>query len=140
MEIREIKKSDLPMLAKLDSSIFKDCEEIHSLKMFEHGYKIRIKEASLAIIENNVLIGAIFVEKRHSFSSPNSAFVTSFFLTESNTGKGFGSKLMSASIDALKKKGFTHITLLVHPENKRGIKFYEKFGFTLSRLNYSKEL
>ncbi|WP_051654714.1 ribosomal protein S18-alanine N-acetyltransferase [Persephonella sp. IF05-L8] len=56
-------------------------------------------------------------------------------------GKGVGKYVMSWFIDLCKQKGINNIWLEVSQNNKKAIRFYESFGFTLQdiRKNYYKD-
>lgn len=55
--------------------------------------------------------------------------VYSLYLLPGCVGKGYGKALMQRSICELQKLGFQDIFLWVLEENKRAIRFYERFGF-----------
>ncbi len=140
MEIREITKSDLPILAKMDSEIFKDSKSDHVVALFKNALKNSIPGSSLVAEENKEIIGAIVVEKGSSFSHPLSAYVRSFFIAPLHQNKGVGKSLMSASLEAMKKNDITFVYLETFIDSKRAIGFYEKMGFSLNRYRYAKEL
>ena len=56
-------------------------------------------------------------------------------------GKGIGKYVMSWFIDLCKQKGINNIWLEVSQNNKKAIRFYEDFGFTIQdiRKNYYKD-
>ncbi|WP_297454099.1 ribosomal protein S18-alanine N-acetyltransferase [Persephonella sp.] len=56
-------------------------------------------------------------------------------------GKGIGKHIMNWFIDLCKQKGINNIWLEVSQNNKKAIRFYEDFGFTIQdiRKNYYKD-
>lgn len=50
---------------------------------------------------------------------------------------GIGHKLLDTLISHLREKGLSGVMLTVNAENKKGIAFYEKYGFTLIEKGHS---
>jgi ribosomal protein S18 acetylase RimI-like enzyme len=45
-------------------------------------------------------------------------------------GRGLGRLLMEASLQALRVRNFTHVSLTVTSGNERAVQLYEKLGFS----------
>ncbi len=63
------------------------------------------------------------------------AYLTMLAVSSDNQGMGIGSILLKASIENLKRKGFSNYKLEVKKQNFKAIKFYESFGFNVLEEN-----
>ncbi|MDD5171599.1 MAG: GNAT family N-acetyltransferase [Candidatus ainarchaeum sp.] len=133
MRIRKIASSDLRALAKLDAEVFGDTSEKQALVVFRDLTKTRISEACLLAEVDGDIIGAIFTERKITFTT-DSAYIGSVFVKKEWQGKGVGKTLMDRCLEALKKKGVKNVSLTVAPKNRAAILLYKKYGFKLHRL------
>lgn len=79
------------------------------------------------ILENNVPLGYMSVDLLSE-----TLFLSKFYITKSERGKGYGRKMI-AYLEALaKEKNLNKIALTVNKYNTRSIKMYEKVGFVIS--------
>ena len=83
----------------------------------------------MVCIENGEYIGTSSFGKSRFENYPDAGEVISIYLLPDYMGKGYGSKLMDAVINELRKQGFIEVFLWVLEENKRARQFYEKYGF-----------
>lgn len=84
---------------------------------------------TLVMLENNEIIGiSSFCESRFP-EFKGMGEIISIYLLPQYIGKGYGTALLRAAIDELKKSGYNEIFLWVLEENYSARKFYEKNGF-----------
>lgn len=84
---------------------------------------------TLIMLENNEIIGtSSFCESRFP-EFKGMGEIISIYLLPQYIGKGYGTALLRAAIDELKKSGYNEIFLWVLEENYPARKFYEKNGF-----------
>jgi ribosomal protein S18 acetylase RimI-like enzyme len=133
MKIRTIRRADLPALARLNARIFRDISAKQALLVFRHSFSGRVDGACLVAVEGSELVGAIFCEKKLT-QYPNSAYITAFFISKKQQGKGIGKALMGASLQAMKKRGITNVSLTVSSRNRRAHALYRQAGFKPFRL------
>ncbi|MHA2027764.1 MAG: N-acetyltransferase family protein [Candidatus Kariarchaeaceae archaeon] len=62
---------------------------------------------------------------------PNRMMISRIYLLPEYIGKGIGSKLLTKSEEWIQAKGFNKYYLYVHKDNKIGLNFYMRQGFTL---------
>lgn len=128
MLIRKMKRPDLPILAKMNSEIFRDTDKKQAFVALRHSFNGGIGSACLVAEENGKIAGAIFVEKKTTFYR-NAAYISSFFLAKNARGKGLGKTLFSACLAAMKKRGITSVSITVEEKNKKALSLYRKAGF-----------
>ncbi len=79
------------------------------------------------ILDDNVPLGYMSVEPLH-----DTLFLSKFYVTEAERGKGYGRKMI-AYLEALaQKKDLNKISLTVNKYNRESIAMYEKVGFVIS--------
>ena len=139
MNIREMEQDDIPALARLNCSIFKDTDESLAGRVFSDSFGKRVEGASLVAEDNGSIIGAIIAERKTTFY-PKAAGIKSFFVMEEYRGRGIGKMLLAKCLAALKGAGIESVSLTVDPDNKGAISVYEDEGFGLFRLKYLKRL
>ena len=84
---------------------------------------------TLIMLENDEIIGtSSFCESRFP-DFQRMGEIISIYLLPQYIGKGYGTQLLHAAIEELKKSGYNEIFLWVLEENYPAIKFYEKNGF-----------
>lgn len=84
---------------------------------------------TLIMLEDNEIIGtSSFCESRFS-EFQGMGEIISIYLLPQHIGKEYGTHLLHAAINELKKLGYHKIFLWVLEENYPAIKFYEKNGF-----------
>ena len=85
------------------------------------------KHAILVVEEESTLIGLsdfwVYPEFIHGGQS---AYLNNFFITEKHRRKGIGSKLLSETINEIKKKNAVALHISVLPENIMAQNFYKK--------------
>jgi ribosomal protein S18 acetylase RimI-like enzyme len=133
MKIRKTRRADLPALARLNAKLFRDISVKQALLVFQHSLSKRVDGACLVAEDNGKCEGAIFCEKKLT-QYPNSAYITAFFVSKWQQGKGVGKALFSACLSAMKKKGITNASLTVSGKNRRALTLYKKAGFKPFRL------
>ncbi|MCL2014838.1 MAG: GNAT family N-acetyltransferase [Defluviitaleaceae bacterium] len=63
-----------------------------------------------------------------------------FLIDEKYQGKGYGSAALAEILQYAKNSNFEEIFLLMYPENKAAVKFYEKAGFYLTGKSQDEEV
>ena len=133
MKIRKMTRADLPKLARMTSSIFKEPCPNHVLLWLSESFKKRIDGACLVAEDKGKPVGAIFGEIMLT-TQPGTARVREFFVARGYRGKGIGKELMARCLEAMKNKGMKSASLLVREKNARALKLYQKAGFKKFRL------
>lgn len=139
MRIREMRRDDVPALAKLNCIVFRDTEEERAAAVFSNSFMNRVEGSCLVAEDDGEIIGAIIAERKTTFY-PNAAGIKSFFVMEGCRGKGIGKALLQKCLFSLKEAGIESVSLAVDPDNKEAISVYENAGFGLFRLKYLKRL
>ena len=83
----------------------------------------------MVCIENGEYIGTSSFGKSRFEKYPDAGEVISIYFLPDYLGKGYGSKLMAAVINELRKQGYKEVFLWTLEENKKARRFYENFGF-----------
>ena len=138
MEIRKIRKTDLPSLAAINSSLYRHTTKGQSLLALKNSFKNRIEGACLVAQDGKELAGAIFAEKKITFT-PNSGYIYSIFVSKKWQGRGLGKLLLKQCLEAAKKKGITNISILFDEKNNVAARLYKNAGFKPFRLMYLKK-
>jgi len=79
------------------------------------------------ILDDNVPLGYMSVDI-HS----ETLFLSKFYVTEAERGKGYGRKIIAYLETLAKEKNLNKIALTVNKYNTGSIKMYEKVGFVIS--------
>ncbi len=133
MRIRTMKPADLHPLAKINAGIYPETTPALALRTLKLAFKNKIPGAALVAEEDGGLAGAIFIEKRITFTA-HAAYVHSIFVEKTRRGKGIGRKLMARGLRAAKRHGVKSLSLGVEGENCPAMRLYKKFGFRPFRL------
>jgi GNAT superfamily N-acetyltransferase len=92
-----------------------------------------LKNGFAAIAEaDGLAIGYIVGSKLPPYpyrTTKRTAELGNMFIVKGYRKKGIGTKLIRAFIEWCKKEGYNHIEIEAFSANKKGIKFYRKFGF-----------
>ena len=84
---------------------------------------------NMVCIENGEYIGTSSFGRSRFEEYPDSGEVITIYLLPEYMGKGYGSKLMDAVMNELRKQGYKEVFLWVLEDNIRARRFYENFGF-----------
>ena len=115
------------MLVALKGGVVVGCAGLeHSGKGF---IKISFREAVRTLGLNAFLIVIFHFVMIFSRASPCQVHVQALAVSEKERGKGIGSKLLEASIDYARSKGFSQVKLEVTDTNPRARRLYERIGF-----------
>ena len=119
--IRQATILDIPNLAELN----KECLPIY-YDYFQHLTFIMSSSNLVLVVEhNNLIIGYLIGE--YNYNNTNNFHILSIGVLEKYRSKGIGKKL----IDNI---NINNITLYVHTLNEKGINFYKRNGFTITKL------
>lgn len=106
-----------------------------------------ISADSIFVAENeiNVVVGymiAIIKPERKSIGTVSRKYLSIevIVVDESYRRKGIGTEFLKFSEKLAKEANCTDLYLTVNEENKEGINNYEKFGFKVKNIAYSKKL
>ena len=83
----------------------------------------------MVCIENGEYIGTSGFGRSRFEEYPDSGEVISIYFLPDYMGKGYGSKLMDAVMNELRKQGYKEVFLWVLEDNSRARRFYENYGF-----------
>ncbi len=133
VEIRRIRKSDLPELAKQFCSIWKEHKEKQVLKVWRRDLAKGVRGANLIALEGGKKVGVVMTEKLRIEIS-GAARITELFVEKGHRGKGIGSRLMKESLNAMKNAGMRNVSIMVSRKNKTALALYRAAGFKDFRL------
>lgn len=133
MRIRRMRRADLPALARMNCKIYPKDSLRQTKIAFCYSLKNQVPGACLVAEEDGKPLGAIFAEKKLTFS-PRAAYIKAFFVAEGHRDKGVGTKLFSACMAAMKKNKVKSVSLTVDKKNKKAFSLYRQAGFKPFRL------
>lgn len=87
-------------------------------------YLQRNPATSFVAVENGVIVGAI-----QAGHDGYRGFIHHTAVSESHRGKGIGTKLVNAALEAIGNEGINKVVLVVFKSNSTGNSFWEKQGF-----------
>ena len=117
----------------------KDNKKVHKINQasleisFQYYYDLfhqREPELFLVAEHENEIIGFILVKNGINFGESSTALIYAIAVTPQYRSLGVGEQLINAICEILHKKQIKKLFLHVRVENKRGILFYERLGFT----------
>ncbi|MDA0874969.1 MAG: GNAT family N-acetyltransferase, partial [Bacteroidetes bacterium] len=91
--------------------------------------RLHERESLLVLLEKGMLQGWGIVKFYSDRPGYARACETSLFLRRSETGRGLGSRLQAALLDAAAAAGFHHIVVKIWAANASSIAMHRKFGF-----------
>ncbi len=87
-----------------------------------------------ALDKDGELIGELYaffdLEDKDFADGETTAYLCAFRVKKEYRGRGYGSRLMTAVLTALKESGFHRATIGVGCDEPRNISLYRRFGFT----------
>lgn len=98
-------------------------------------YLQRNPNTSFVAVENSKIVGAIL-----SGHDGYRGFIHHTAVSSSHRGKGIGTKLVNAAIDAIRNEGINKVVLVVFKTNALGNSFWEKQGFAAREDLYYRDL
>lgn len=98
-------------------------------------YLQRNPNTSFVSIENGEIVGAIL-----SGHDGYRGFIHHTAVSELHRGKGIGTKLVNAAIEAIRKEGINKVVLVAFKTNFLGNSFWEKQGFAVREDLYYRDL
>ena len=113
--------------------------EVHCLDEFFEG---RMPGCALLIAEQDgERLGFAFVEPHVDyFTQAEHAHLGMIAVTEAAQGTGAAAALLAAAEQWARSRGYTTLTLNVFAGNERARAFYEKHGFDVETVRYTKAL
>lgn len=137
IRIREASANDAAAVAAiLNESITKRdatmiLDEVSHQEMAEKITGLRAGETLLVLEEEDVIQGWGIVKYYSDRPGYARTCETSVFIRRSQTGRGLGSRLQSALLDAARKADFHHVLVRIWAANEASIAMHAKFGFTV---------
>lgn len=130
MEIELVQGVDLVLLrrlVKLEADTFGTggLNEWHLVPLIRHGRVYIAKE-------NQTAVGLI--QYMRDWNRPHRAYLSGVSIAREARGRGLGTKLIRASLQALGPDDIKEVELTVAPDNKAAIRVYEKLGFATKGL------
>ncbi len=129
MKIRSATPSDVEEILKLGKQVneFKVSEEVITFWPKEILLNIVKSETDLLIVaEEEKIQGFIIINSNFIFKK---ATIENIFVRRRFRGKGLAEKLLSYSIEELKKKGCGYVCAMVETDNPKSLNFFEKSNF-----------
>ncbi len=114
--------------------------EVRCLDEFFDG---RMPGCALVIAEDEhgTTVGFTFLEPHVDyFSGDRHGHIGMIAVSEGAEGTGVGSLLMNAAEDWARENGYAKLTLNVFESNRRARDLYERFGYSVETLRYTKAL
>jgi GNAT superfamily N-acetyltransferase len=114
--------------------------EVHGLDEFFDG-RMPGCAVLIAETEDGARLGFAFVERRVDyFSGQEHGHLGMIAVTQAAEGTGAGAALLRAAEDWTRESGFGTLTLHVFEGNRRARDFYERFGYRIETLRYTKSI
>jgi [ribosomal protein S18]-alanine N-acetyltransferase len=127
ISIRCATRWDIRQVLKIDRLAF---AQQWNYETFERA----LKDVFLVCEEKKILRTILgFVVARHS-EGAESAMILKVAMHPHHRKKGIGTRLIQAALDELAKMHVRTVDLHVHPSNPGAIRLYERFGFTVVRM------
>jgi GNAT superfamily N-acetyltransferase len=113
--------------------------EVRCLDEFFDG---RLPDRTLVIVEDDETpAGFVFLEPAVDyFSGEPHGHLGMIAVTEGAEGRGIGTALMRAAEDWARGRGYAKLTLNVFEGNTRARTVYERFGYNVETIRYTKKL
>jgi GNAT superfamily N-acetyltransferase len=113
--------------------------EVRCLDEFFDG---RLPDRTLVIVEDDETpAGFVFLEPAVDyFSGEAHGHLGMIAVTEGAEGRGIGTALMRAAEDWARGRGYAKLTLNVFEGNTRARTMYERFGYNVETIRYTKTL
>lgn len=121
--IEKVKLEDLKSLYELETKVFKNDPFVLSKNSFR--YHILNNTIFKIVVEDEIAGYILWLERKSYYR------LYSLAINDKFQGLGLASKLLDYSFSELKNKGFS---LEVKVKNKKAVKLYEKFGFTIKKV------
>jgi GNAT superfamily N-acetyltransferase len=111
--------------------------EVRCLDDFFDG---RLPDRTLVIVEDDETpAGFVFLEPAVDyFSGEAHGHLGMIAVTEGAEGRGIGTVLMRAAEDWARRRGYAKLTLNVFEGNTRARTMYERFGYNVETIRYTK--
>jgi ribosomal protein S18 acetylase RimI-like enzyme len=154
--IRPMKESDLPFVKRGVSEtnwqdIPADQKDVISRKsadrmvladfnrlMKDKKFKFRV---FVATTEIDKAVGYVSVgELRNPTVGIRLGCVLDFWVSKEFRGKGIGSRLLDYALEYIRKRGYSHASIMVSASNRTAFRMYEKRGFKPDRINLAKRI
>ncbi|WP_319475481.1 GNAT family N-acetyltransferase [Marispirochaeta aestuarii] len=103
--------------------------EIMDKVSFIPVYKDILASNDIYVYEIDGKIASTYRIQNKQFRISHISYFGSFAMHPNFRGKGYGKKIMDSIIKRLQTEGKKRIELFVVSDNKRAIRFYQKFGF-----------
>jgi ribosomal protein S18 acetylase RimI-like enzyme len=145
LSIRPATEADAALLAEMGARTFRDSyahlnrpQDIEkyvaaNFSLAQLGKELRDPAATfLLATEAGTDVGYIKLRdggKPDSVSGPTPVELERIYVERQTIGKGYGSALMAACLEAAQQAGFKTVWLGVWEKNQRAIRFYKKWGF-----------
>lgn len=152
--VRKVKKGDQEVLAYIHAQSWREgFKEIlpvefierstdlkKSEKMYERLISENIGNGYILEVSNNPHCIAWWDKSREEDMADYAELICIHSLND-NWNKGYGSIMLNGVLEDIKESGYKKVMLWVFEENKRAIKFYEKFGFrNTNKCKYFKDV
>ena len=105
--------------------------------------ELRKKNSSVFIAEDKKPIGIIiatYFKPLRISKFARKGYVSNLYIKKSYRNKGIGKKLLNISLKWLKQNKVKYISLEIHLENKKALKFYRNLGFNDYTLKLAKRI
>lgn len=86
---------------------------------------------SLLVLEVDRVVGYGVVKRYSGRAGYRKAAETSVYLQRSHTGRGFGSRLQEALIEACRRYDYHHLVAKLWADNEPSVALHRKFGYEL---------
>jgi ribosomal-protein-alanine N-acetyltransferase len=130
LSIRLFRLSDMDRILEIEHASFG--EDAYDRNLFADFYH-KCGDLFLVAVRGRIICGYM-VTCIGGRSASNRAELVSVAVDPKRRGKGIASVLMDSSLRRLRRRGVARFSLIVKVTNRPAIAFYEKYGFTRSRI------
>lgn len=135
MIIRNMLPSDYDALIKLWTSSPDIGVNPDDSKEYITKFLVRNPNTNFVAIENNEIVGNVMAGH-----DGYRGYIHHTCVSEEFRGKGIGTALVKAAVDAVKAEGINKVFLVVFKTNEKGNAFWEKQGFKIRDDLYYRDL
>ncbi len=135
MIIRNMLPSDYDALIKLWTSSPDIGVNPDDSKEYITKFLVRNPNTNFVAIENNEIVGNVMAGH-----DGYRGYIHHTCVSEKFRGKGIGTALVKAAVDAVKAEGINKVFLVVFKTNEKGNAFWEKQGFKIRDDLYYRDL
>ena len=141
------KLKDIKLESKKDemkySDSLKDLSKTIDIYFEYFKAELKKKNSSVFIAEDQKPVGIIiatYFKPLRISKFARKGYVSNLYIRKNHRNKGIGKKLLNISLKWLKENNVKYISLEIHLENEKALKFYRDLGFKDYTLKLAKKI